>query len=462
MKKFSDIAALAAFLLGFFVLAFGYGVAAMQFKIFPYRILWQAKQAADALRLLEDDTLMTGIIRFNADLPPAPTVTRLDPAAGQERLLVLGGFYQYMERCPRFGCVAWIIDRDGRVLHSWETDPATLFPGFENFSGEIGPDNIYPVGAALEPDGSLVLTFHARNSFPYQVGVAKIAVDGSVLWAKSDYSHHWIDIDAAGRIYTPSMRIIDTPEYFETSAVKPRCHNNTTYYEGIRVHGPDGTVLRDFWIDESFAASDYPGLLYSIRDGCDPDHVNSVEVVTPAIARRLPGIEEGDLLVSVRERSAVAILDGRSGLVKLLSAGRTAAQHGPRFLPDGTVVVFDNQGSTPELGGARIVRLNLVTGQASTVFPRDEDGSYLPFFSPDGGHISVSPDGRRLIFSSKHQGRSIEIDIETGRPLWAMEKSFGLRPYLALKKVAAKADRALFKAYGTYYLSTAQTAFIGR
>ena len=56
--------------------------------------------------------------------------------------------------------------------------------------------------------------------------------------------------------------------------------------------------------------------------------------------------------------------------MKYLVAGRTAAQHSPQFLPDGSVLVFDNMGGSRALGGSRVVRLDLVKGTARTIFPR--------------------------------------------------------------------------------------------
>ncbi len=451
----SDMLAKGVFVLGLCVLAFGYGIITFHWKIFPYTLVRDAVYAFEALASLEDDRLVPGLARLDAEASPRPLITQFSAAAGTEALLITGGPYQYMEQCPSLGCLAWVIDREGRVLHHWEVDPDILFAGIENagFAGGITPKKIYPIGMALEPDGSLIVTFHARNTFPYQVGIAKISVDGEVLWKHFNFSHHWIDVDADGRIYVPSMKVIDAADFFENSLVEVDCTLGKMFYEGVRVYAPDGTTLREIWILESLAKSGYPGFFYGVKDGCDPVHINSVQVVKPEIARVLPGVDTGDILVSFRESSVTAILDGETGRVELLRAGQTAAQHSPQFLPDGTVVIFDNQGGQRSNGGSRIVRLDLVSGASETIYPRGEDSLLLPFISDDGGHISVSPDGKRLLISSKHQARSFEIDIETGEVLWMMEKSFDLKPYLEATNKSAKADRAYFNAYGTYYLN---------
>jgi hypothetical protein len=450
------------FLVSVAALGFGAGVAVMMFRLFPYPWIQEAKLAFDALGLLEDETLMPALNRVDAAAPAAPRIAALSPRAGTEALLVTGGPGQHMDLCPRFGCLAWIVDRQGRVLHTWEVDWAALAGDMAGFSGNAGPQSLYPVGLALLSGGELAVTLHGRNIFPYQVGIARISAAGEVLWVTRDHAHHWIDADAAGNIYAPSMRPVSPPPpRFDGTLVELRCRAGTVYAEGVTVYGPDGTVLRSFDILRSLAEAGWPGLLYGLRDGCDPAHLNAVAVAGPAIAARLPGIAAGDLLVSVREPSAIAILDGETGAVKRLTAGRTAAQHGPQFLPDGTVVAFDNQGGDPATGGSRILRLDMVTGAVETVFPRRADDPALPFVSVDGGHVEVSPDGTRIMISSKDQARSLEVEVATGEVLWTMDKCFDIGPWLALAGAEAEAERACFNDYGAAYLTAADLAFLG-
>jgi hypothetical protein len=440
------------FVLSACLLAFLYGLATMQFKIFPYEIVREVKNGFDALRLMEDDTHAASIEYFDAAAAPTPQVTRHSDRAGREALLITGGFYQYMDRCPTFGCLAWIMDRDGKVLHTWEVDPAAILGQAGGFRGELNDFNIYPIGLALAPDGSLAVTFQARNTFPYRVGIARIAKDGSVLWSKLDYSHHWIDMDAAGNIYANSSKVIDLPGFVENTAVATHCPVGTMDYEGIRVHAPDGTVVRDLWMPEVLAASGWSGLLYSVRSHCDPIHINSIQLVRPDIAAALPGVAVGDILISLREPGAVGILDPETGRVKRMLAGQTAGQHSPKFFPDGTVAVFDNQGGDRALGGSRIVRLNLITGEQQLLFPRKPDGPAMPFFAKDAGHLSVSPGGERVLVTSTYQARIFEFDVATGEVLWEMAQCTSIVPYLTKFDLTADADKACYRSFGAYYV----------
>lgn len=453
---------LVAFVLALCALAFAYGVAAMRFKIFPYTVITKAEAAAVALTSLGADDLMAGALELDPKAPAAPTVKTLAAGAGTERLLVAGGPYQMMSRCPTHGCWAWVIDRQGNILHSWEVDLDKLLAGMPKPAGRTKTSNFYPQGMALQPDGSLVFTIIGFNTYPYQIGLAKVSKSGEVLWTRWTNNHHWIVTDAAGTIYAPGMTFKKDMTYFGESFVDTRC-NGQVMAESIDIFAPDGTLQRRYDLIDTIERSDRPGLLYGLRDGCDPIHLNSIDLATPAAAVRLPGVEAGDMLVSLRESDTIAVVGRRDGLIKYAVTGRTAAQHSPKFLPDGTVLVFDNLGGRRKTGGSRIVRVDLATGETSTVFPREGNTAELPFVSDDGGHLEISPDGKRAMVITKEPGRAIEIDIATGQPLWSLRSGMDIGPYLKANGIDAPTTRAWFKNWGVYYITDTlfETAGLG-
>ena len=455
--------ALLAFIAALCALAFAYGVAAMRFKIFPYKVITKAEAAAVALTKLGSDDLMAGALELDPKAPAAPAVKTLDPGAGTEKLLVAGGPYQMMARCPTHGCWAWVIDRQGRILHSWEVDLDKLLAGMPKPAGRTQPGNFYPQGMALQPDGSLVFTIIGFNTYPYQIGLAKVSRTGEVLWTRWTNNHHWITTDADGNLYAPGMTFKKDMEFFGGSFVDTRC-DSQVMAESIDVYAPDGTLKRRYDLIDTIERSNRPGLLYALRDGCDPIHLNSIDLATPAAAARLPGVAVNDMLVSLRESNTIAVVGRSDGLIRYAVTGRTAAQHSPKFLPDGTVLVFDNLGGQRTTGGSRIVRVDLATGDTQTVFPRAGDTAELPFASDDGGHIEISPDGRRAMLITKEPGRAIEIDVATGKPLWSMRSGMDIAPYLKARGIDSETTRAWFKNWGVYYITDTmfETAGLGK
>ena len=442
---------LVIFVLSLCGLAFLYGVISTNYKLFPYRATHKAMEGFDAWMALEDETLGASVNRIDEKASTKPIFRTLATGAGNELLLVTGGPNQDAVRCPKFGCLAWIIDRQGKVLHSWPLPLDALMAGVKSFKGNPDLRNFYPIGLHLLPDGGLVATIRARNTYPYVVGIARVDWNGKLLWHHIDSAHHWVSVGADGRIYAP-IQIRHKRTHIGGNAVPIRCPV-VTYDEGVRIYRPDGSIERTLLMSDLLVRNNYPGLIYSVRDDCDPIHLNSVDVLTPAVAAHIPGSAPGDILVSIRELSAVALVDPVSGTIRRLVAGRSAAQHSAHFLPDGTVLVFDNQGGEMAKGGSRILRINLVDGTARTVFPTAASHDALPFYSSDGGTVTPSPDGARAMISSKDESRDLEFDIATGQPLWTTTRVMDVGPFM---NNDGKPIAGYFKAYGTYYITDEQ------
>jgi DNA-binding beta-propeller fold protein YncE len=440
--------AIAAFVGGLCFFALVYGMAAQRWQFFPYSVVEEAASAWRALKQIDTSPLPNGA-ELSADATPAPAIETMG-AAGSELLLVTGGPYQYLDKCPKYGCFAWIADRSGNVLHTWNVDLDDLVSRMTGFSGLVEPRNVYPVGIALDKDGNLFAALHASNAFPYQAGLVKVDRDGKIVWYRKGNAHHWLTLTPDGKIITPSLKVTDGSGYVGHTAILERCEDKV-YSEGVTIYDGEGNVLKEISITDALEKGGYPGLLYSVRDDCDPVHINSVEQVSEEVAAHLPGVDAGDILASLRSPSAIVILDAQTGVAKRAVSGLTAGQHSAHFLPDGSVLVFDNQGGDRSHGGSRVVRIDLNTATAETVFPNGTaDAPKL--FSEERGTVSISPDHTRALVSAGQAGTTTEIAIASGDPLWRMTQSFSVLPYLKAHDIESDMSNAKFVAYGAYYL----------
>src|SRR5688572_12320314 len=243
----------ALFIAGIALIAFLYGAFTVQYQVFPYSLLKEAKLGLAAWAAVDRDNsrFPKAFERFEKDAPAHPYAKQLAAGSGSEQILVTGGPFQLLERCPRWGCIAWIADRDGTVLHTWEVDLDQLWQGLSGISGDVNALSLYPVGMVLGADGSLVVSFQGRETFPVQIGIAKIGRDGRILWKRFDGSHHWITADAAGNIYTPSAAFHDR-KYVGETAIEVPCKAETSWSDLIRVLDPDGKPLRELPIMDAF------------------------------------------------------------------------------------------------------------------------------------------------------------------------------------------------------------------
>lgn len=430
MQKFFQAAAF----LGAAFLIFVWGVAATTWNIFPHRQIMHVQAGIDAWGKIED-TKMPGHV-----IPPETTAQGPDPVTSYsdisqgDLILMTGGFFFRQDLCPKFGCMAYVMDRTGKVLHTWEADPAALFTpaDFKGFTGYPDPRNLDLQGVDIDSDGNLVVTFQGRNVFPYQVGIGKFDWNGKLLWMRVDNSHHWPKVGADNRIYVPIARITKD-ETTVAGTVEPlKCKNGAVFQEGVQILSPEGTVVKQFWMDDVVRKSDVQGLAYSVRNDCDPYHVNAVDLLNAAAVARLPGTKVGDLALSLRASSAVVVLDPDSGIVRRIIKGPMVAQHSVRVLPDGQFAVFDNLGGIDTAKGTRVLALDPATSAGHTIFPRDKNAPGGDLYSDAQGEINFSSDGSRVLVAETLGGRVFEVDVATGKALWQFDSISDMAPYLGM------------------------------
>ena len=166
---------------------------------------------------------------------------------------------------------------------------------------------------------------------------------GDVIWTLDRRTHHVVTPAEDGSFWVLGKR--DAREVSEDLALPDMLSSDDEFsseYEDLLLHvSADGTVLRE--ISFLQALIDHGGwyLLYD-RPKVSPTHVNDIELVTPALARRISGVEPGDLLLSARHLDALAIVSRRNGGILWLQVGPWIQQHDPDIMPNGTISVFNN------------------------------------------------------------------------------------------------------------------------
>jgi hypothetical protein len=409
-------------LLGLCALAFIAGAILVTFELFPYRQFRDARLALDAAAKAVGIGYPPVFMGYD-DAYSRPTVFGNRQAQPDDDLvLIAGGPYELMDHCPRLGCLAWLVDRTGTVVHAWPLELEALWGDLGKVD-QFGPiDNIQPMGLHLFPNGDLLASFQSSGAFPFAIGVAKVDKDGRILWRRESLSHHWFSIDEAGRIYIPSVRAVPSPISLAGGAVRIVCELGYIYEDLITVLDGDGHPIREFSVLQALRDSGYPGLLHYAEhldySQCDPTHLNDVRVLPARLAAEYPDFAAGDLLISMRTNNAVAVLDGASGRVKWLLAGRTVGQHSPRFAGANKIIVFDNKGGSGASSYSRVVEIDVATNATRTLFPSAASGAAVGFSTDFGGHIDLHRDGHHALLSVSRQGRILEVDLASGAVVW--------------------------------------------
>ena len=441
------------FILCVFVLGGVYGFFVHRNQVFPYTTVTEAGLAFAAWAEVADQA-HPGSFRFIDESATAGPVTQtVDAGRGDELILITGGPFEFLSECPRFGCLAWIVDREGTVVHSWEVDLEDLWAGADHLQGRTNPMFYKPVGMHLLPDGSLIMAFMNSQAFPYGAGLARVDRDGNVVWRRHDHSHHWFTVDEAGTIYTPAHYWVEPPVRIGDTYATVPCEGGRTLIDTIQVIDADGELVEVIPLFDMLVDQGYGALAHGTQESCDLLHLNHVEVVGAEGAAQVDGLAAGDLIFSLRNVNAVGAIDRSRQRISWLISGQTTRQHGPRLLDDGRMLIFDNMGGPLDIGGSAIVEARFGSQGADMVFPRRPGPTEVPFLSSYGGQIDPHPGEQRALVALTEQGAIKEVDLISGQVTWEYVKTF---PGTGYPGIAPDDQDQVFvrvEAFGAYYVA---------
>lgn len=345
-----------------------------------------------------------------------------------DRVIVQGGRWTFTDLCPGDGCIAVEYGRDGQPVHSYPFRPGEFEASrgvaepHETPPGFSLPEHSHIGGMAPYPNGDLLATLQSRSAFPYAFGVVRVDRDGQPVWFRNDYSHHWPTITGnSDEALVPALRTNGdlrpyearlTPEFLERME---RCFNGQgPYFDVVNVLDGEGRILREMPVLEALLDSPYASALLHTTNVCDPVHLNFAHQLGPD-AGGAEGIAPGDVVVSMRNLSAFAVLDGRDGALKRLERGGFAQQHAVRHLSDARFLMMDNQGAG---NVSRLLMVDLAAGHETTIFPNERAPERLRnLFTRYRGSVDVSIDRRRAVVAYSDEGVAVEVRLSDGEVL---------------------------------------------
>ena len=448
MKKTKafDVMAIILFLGTVFLVGSAYGYLSHLNHWFPHSLLRDARIAYEAWTQVSEQGLRPATLLDFSDSPPLHDASSSSTGAP---VLITGGPYEFLEQCPKFGCLAWIVDRGGKVIHAWEADLEAIFQEMPHVEGRTDPASFMPIGMQLLGDGSLLVVFQGVRAYPGGAGLARFDRNGKLIWFNQGNMHHWFTLDESGKIYVPMHEPVETPLRLGKSVHHLKCPAQRTLVDYIAIVDADGEVLERINVLDLLLANGYIGLITNTVNHCNALHLNFVEYINAEASRMISGVEAGDLLISLRNINTILIFSPVTKTVKWIESGRYVGQHSPRLAPDGAVLVLDNRGGDAEAGHTRVVRQQTQGLGSSVVWPTERSlGERLT--TNEGGHISVSPDGARALVSITGTADVLEVDVVTGEVLWRYQKIFPSEGYPHHDPGGRPWVRAL--AYGAYYV----------
>ena len=463
------------FIIAMAMASFAYGGLVGRYKLFPHAIV---SSGMKTFRVLLDTSAAQDIghlVRFDATSPKNAAANRIKLLKGDSlssSVLWYGGRFQFLDYCPNWGCIAVEYTAEGELAYAYPYRPAALEQAWtagasDEFPFEFSPAfsfarDILSTRTHRYPNGDLLVVFKSINTLPYTGGGARVNRKGSPIWFRRDYSHHWAQIDGDGNAMLPAMLIRNEPVSldFGGNVVTLECRPpHKPYASVINFIDEHGRIFKSLNIMEALLDSPFRRALqyatgpYNGRqEMCDILHLNFVHRLGDDAGGSW-GMAPGDIVASLRNLSAFAILDDKSGTVKRMVRGGFFHQHSVQHFEGSRFLMFDNMGGDGVHGPSRILMIDLADGWESTIFPNDSTPEYLRnLFSINRSHIDVSPDRRRAIAAFTREDVAVEISLPDGEALNVFNSLNDVSNFDQFP-TERKAKAAMFRIHGIEYIS---------
>ncbi len=252
-------------------------------------------------------------------------------------LVLLQGFFEG-------GLEIRLVGRDGQPVRRWPLNGPELMEGVTHVRNVPSTEwHFDSHGVVALPDGSIVFNLD-------YIGLFKMDRCGSVVWRLDGPAHHSVDANADG-----SFWVAGTRGYFDGDSSPHPLFRPPFAKDTLWKVSADGELVEEVSLLDSFIASDAFGLLTltgragpttipTVRYDFDAElfHLNDIEELPERLAPDFPSFQAGDLLISLRNRNLVMVLDRETRLIKWWHIGSWIRQHDPDWVAGGTISVFDN------------------------------------------------------------------------------------------------------------------------
>lgn len=288
---------------------------------------------------------------------------------------------------------ARLMTMGGEVLHTWRMEFARAFP-----DADLPPsgDDLAECWrrVRLLDDGDLLAIFEGR-------GLLRLDRDSNLLWAVPNRAHHDVRVLPDGNLLVLTRRPRVVP------AVDP---DEPTLEDFMAVLSPDGRELRRVSMVEAFMDSAFRSWFDArrVRTG-DVMHTNALWLLDGSRVDA-PWNRPGHVLTSMRAMGAIAVVDLAAGRVVHAWRGPWKAQHEPRLLANGNLLLFDNKG---EAGRSRVLEFHAVTDELQWLYQGTPEH---PFYTATCGTAARLANGNTLIVESDN-GRAFEV-VPSGEIVW--------------------------------------------
>jgi len=308
--------------------------------------------------------------------PDVPTIRVHDRARAQPGL----NFYT-SGHAPE----AVLMDMDGRELHRWSYDFRRIWPDFP--VGNELPSTQFWRRAYLYPNGDILAIYDG-------LGIVKLDRSSKLLWALPCRAHHDLEVMPGGDIWVLTR---------EAKLARDVSGDVPVLEDFVSILSPDGKERKRVSLLESLVSSPFAAQLRE-RAGRARFTLgaNTLAVLDGTHEKLDPAFRAGNVLVSFLTIDTLAVFDLEKKTAVWVKTGGFVAQHDPKLLRGGSMLLFDNQGRGKE---SEVIEMDPATGREIWTYRGTAES---PFYSETCGTAERLPNGNTLIVESDG-GRAFEV-----------------------------------------------------
>lgn len=389
----------AAFMTGIAAISFGMGAFIVLAEVPPYQSMKNAFRAGTAL--WEQRTKYTDVERLDFWAPARTEktgVTIHDANKTQQGLTLYSS---------GDGPHAVLIDMDGNVVHEWRMPFSKIHDETSPIPNPQKDGFMHWHTAKMAPDGDLIVQYTAAGDTPYGYGMAKIDRNSKPVWKYLGTVHHDFSIAPDGRVYALTQEFRFNKYANRKQLTPPRLDDFAV------ILSPEGKEIKRVSILDAMINSSYANMVDFAPYFSNEDvlHTNTIQLITEETAANFAHGKAGDVVLSFRDLGIIAVLDMDVEKIVWATRGPWLGQHDPDVLPNGDILLFDNQGqlADPDAGQSRVLQIdpktNAITWQYKGTIEHKFDsniradqqrlanGNTLITESTGGRLLEVTPDG---------------------------------------------------------------------
>jgi hypothetical protein len=290
------------------------------------------------------------------------------------------------------GPEAVLMDMEGKPVHLWRFPYERAFP--DTHLPTTPNAREFWRRALLLPNGDVIAIFDGQ-------GLIRIDQRSQLRWAAPIGAHHDLFLASDGQLWVLSRKVQIVPQI---NAEEP------VFEDFVSVVNGEGKVVREISILKALWRSDYRSLLALGPHSGDLLHTNALFRLTGERAAEIPAFRKGNLLLSMPNLNALAVLDPEREEIVWVLAGASHFQHNPYLIASRGILLLDNRWRP---GASRAVEIDPVTQK---VLWQYRGTSKSPFYTEYNGAAYRLDNGDTLLVESD-AGRAIEVDRE-GQIVW--------------------------------------------